>query len=567
MEARPLATTRPTFDLPVTDAATPHPFSPPGRDAALRRMRSEGVDVLVVGGGITGCGIARDAASRGWSVALVDKEDFAFGTSSRSSKIVHGGVRYLEYGHFLLVRESARERAVLRSIAPHLVHRLDFLYPVFGPDSLLKIRAGLAVFDWLAGAPAEDKHVNLEPHEVRERLPGLREPLRGAVRYPEYITDDARLTHQNAISAAQLGAWVANYAACEHFLLDDAGSVIGARVKDRRSGDAFDVAAGCVVNACGPWAEQVLEDAGMPVEKPLQPSKGIHLLLSADRLPIEGATFLKSRSGRRGLAMRRLDYVYVGTSDTEYDGPLDTPRATRAEVAELLAMVQDCFPDRGLRIEDVLATWAGIRPLIEEEGKTTRDTSREDEVWSGPDGLINIAGGKLTTYRRMAERAIDEIRDVLGPSPRNENRTATLALPGSPAGDVASFESGAEERLRAAGLNDATVTRICWLYGRQIDDLLALAADDSGWLEPLGPGVPAVRGEVKLAVEREMASTLVDFMDRRSALLLFSPDFGLAGAREAAAIMGLLLGWDEERRSAEVARYQAYADEHRVPRE
>ncbi len=528
-------------------------------------MRSQGVDVLVVGGGITGCGIARDAALRGWSVALIDKEDFAFGTSSRSSKIVHGGVRYLEYGHFLLVRESARERTVLNSIAPHLVHRLDFLYPVFAPDSLLKIKAGLSVFDWLAGASNENKHVNLEPHEVRARLPGLREPLRGAVQYPEYITDDARLTLENAISAAEHGALLANHAAFDRFLMNDTGGVRGARVEDRLTGDAFDVEARCVVNAGGPWAEKLLRNADMPVETPLRPSKGIHLLLSAERLPIEGAAFLKSTSGRRGLVMRRLDYVYVGTSDTKYDGPLDTPRATREEVLELLEMVQDCFPDAALRIEHVLATWAGIRPLIEEDDKTTRDTSREDEVWSGPEGLITIAGGKLTTYRRMAERVIDELREVLGPPPRDEVRTATVPLPGAPAGDFVDFESHTAELLRAAGLTEKTAQRLRWLYGRQLHHLLTLAETDPAWLEPLGPGVPAVRGEVKLAVEREMALNLIDFMDRRSALLLFSPDFGLAGAGEAADIMGSLLGWDENRRNAEVERYHVYADEHRVP--
>jgi glycerol-3-phosphate dehydrogenase len=206
-------------------------------------MHAERVDLLVVGGGITGCGIARDAALRGWSVALIDKEDFAFGTSSRSSKILHGGVRYLEYGHFLLVRESARERTVLKAIAPHLVHRVDFLFPVFEPDSLLKIKAGLSVFDWLAGTPDEDKHVNLEPQEVRVRLPGLREPLRGAVQYPEYITDDARLTLENAISAAEHGALVANHTALDRFLTEENGRVRGASVEDRLTGNTFDIEA------------------------------------------------------------------------------------------------------------------------------------------------------------------------------------------------------------------------------------------------------------------------------------------------------------------------------------
>jgi len=549
----------------VTEGPAAHPFSPEGRARALETIASRTLDVLVVGGGITGVGIARDAALRGWTVGLVEKEDFAFGTSSRSSKIVHGGVRYLEYGHFLLVRESARERSVVQSIAPHLVHRLDFLYPVFAPDSLMKIRAGLSVFDWLAGSDDDDKHDTLEPEEVRARLPGLRDVLKGAVRYPEYITDDARLTLENGLSAAEHGAFVANHARVVSFLRAEGERVCGARVHDEIAGVELDVRARMVVNACGPWAQAVLEDAGLPVEKPLRPSKGIHILIDAERLPIQGATFLKSSSGRRGLAMRRLDTVYVGTSDGEYDGPLDAPRATRAEVLDLLAMVQDCFPDADLGIEDVLVTWAGVRPLIAEEGKSTRDTSREDEVWRAPPGLVTIAGGKLTTYRRMAARVIEVLEADLGAPPKDEDRTADVPLPGAPAGDMVAFETEHAHRLARAGVEERAVPRLLWLYGRQLDDLLELGERDPTWLAPLGPGVPAVRGEALLAVEQEMAGTLIDFMDRRSALLLFSPECGLAGAEEAARIMGERLGWDEARIEEEVRAYRAYAAEHRVP--
>jgi len=528
-------------------------------------MATEHVDVLVIGGGITGVGIARDAALRGWSVALVEREDFAFGTSSRSSKIVHGGVRYLEYGHFLLVRESARERRVLQKIAPHLVHRLDFLYPVFAPDSLIKIRAGLSVFDWLADTEDPDRHLQLDPEAVRDRLPGLREPLRGAIQYVEYITDDARLTLENALSAATHGARVANYAVAEELFVGGDGNVRGARVRDTTDGEVYEVAANAVVNAGGPWAQKILDDSDLPVEKPLRPSKGIHILFDAERLPIEGASFLKSSTGRRGLAMRRLDYVYVGTSDAEYDGPLDTPRATRAEVLDLLAMVQDCFPEAGLTVDDVLATWAGIRPLIAEEGKSTRDTSREDEVWLGPPGLITIAGGKLTTYRRMAGRVVDELRHLLGEPPVEEDRTADVPLPGVPDGDVAEFVASRLEKLAEAGVPEPATRRLGWLYGAQLDDLLALSEEDPSWLAPLAAGVPCLRGEVRLGVEREMAHTLIDFMDRRAALLLFAPDSALAGARGAAEIMAELLGWDAPRIESEVDGYTKYVAEHRVP--
>ncbi|MEQ1857082.1 MAG: glycerol-3-phosphate dehydrogenase/oxidase [Longimicrobiales bacterium] len=530
-------------------------------------MATKPLDVLVIGGGITGTGIARDASLRGWRVAVVEKEDFGFGTSSRSSKIVHGGVRYLEYGHFLLVRESARERRIVQAIAPHLVHRLDFLYPVFEPDSLMKIRAGLAVFDWLASAEGGEKHTTLEPDQVREYVPGLRDPLRGAVLYPEYITDDARLTLENALSAAEQGALVANRARAESLFVDGSGRVHGARVRDVLDGTAYEVQARAVVNAGGPWAQVVLEESRLPVPKQLRPSKGIHILLSADRLPIRGATFLKASNGRRGLAMRRLDYVYVGTSDEEFTGSLDAPRATRAEVLDVLAMAQDSFPEAQLTVDDVLATWAGIRPLIAEEGKSTRDTSREDEVWRSSPGLVTIAGGKLTTYRRMAGRVVDALREELGPPPNDVERTADVPLPGAPSEDAAVFASERAQRLRGAGVPQATVDRLCWLYGRQLDALLALGAADPAWLAPLGPGVPAVRGEAKLAVDTEMANTLIDFMDRRAALLLFSPDFGLVAAPEAAAVMGKLLGWSEEREARELASYQQLAAEHRVPAE
>ena len=326
----------------------PHPFSFEGRARSLGEMGRSQLDVLVVGGGITGAGIARDAALRGWTVALVEQEDFGFGTSSRSSKIIHGGVRYLEYGQFLLVRESARERKVLRRIAPHLVHPLGFVYPVFGEDRFWLVRAGLALFDRMASANAAERHRNLGPAQVRERLPGLRDPLKGGVIYREYITDDARFTMENALSAALHGALVANHAPAS--LIATGGRVVGAEVVDSLTGRTHTVHARVVVNATGAWAEQTLATGGVGSPKPLVPSKGIHLLIDAAALPIQGACFLKASNGRRGLAMRRLNHVYVGTSDEEYRGPLASPRATRAEVEKLLAMVQNCFPSAGLRI-------------------------------------------------------------------------------------------------------------------------------------------------------------------------------------------------------------------------
>ena len=545
----------------------PSPFGDSrGRQEALAGLGNRHLDLLIIGGGITGCGIARDAALRGWTVGLVEKEDFGFGTSSRSSKIIHGGVRYLEYGHFLLVRESARERKVLRKIAPHLVHPLDFMYPVFDGESVMKIRAGLTVFDFLASNEKDARHANLSPEEVREQLPGLRERLKGGIRYLEYITDDARLTLENAQSAAEHGALVVNHARAGRLTLED-GRVTGCQVTDTLDGAVVNVTARVTVNATGVWCDEVLSEESIETEHPLIPSKGIHILLRAERLPMTGATFLRATDGKRGLAMRRLNYVYVGTTDTEYDGPLDRPRATRADVDEVLEMVQDCFPDQNFTHDDVLATWACVRPLIREEGKSTRDTSREDAVWHSPPGLISITGGKLTTYRTMAHRILSIADRELGPAPGLPERTAVVPLPGADVGPqgMEAFRADRGRSLLEMGVPPDTVDRLCWLYGKQLDYFIALAVDDASWLEPLHPDVPAIRAEVQNAVTHEMARTLTDFMDRRAALLLFSDNFGLAAAEAAADIMAEELEWSTDRRTQELQDYHALASEHGLP--
>ena len=262
--------------------------------------------------------------------------------------------------------------------------------------------------------------------------------------------------------------------------------------------------------------------------------------------------------------MRRLKFVYVGTTDDEYTGSLDRPQATRDDVDEVLEMTRDCFPDQNLGYEDVLATWAGVRPLIREEGKSTRDTSREDAVWHSPPGLITVAGGKLTTYRQMARRVLEIADADLGPAPGHPDRTASVPLPGGVMGSagIQEYRERRAKDLLELGVPLATVERLCWLYGRQLDYLIALGAEDASWIELLHPDVPALRAEVYHAVDQEMALTLTDFMDRRAALLLFSENFGLAGAEAAADIMADLLAWDGERRSHELADYRLLASEH-----
>ena len=552
------------------------------------------VDLLVIGGGITGAGVARDAALRGMSVALVEKEDFGSGTSSRSSKIVHGGVRYLEYLQFGMVRESARERRILCRIAPHLVHPLSFLYPVFDGESLLKIRAGLRLFDAFAGNAPDERSRRLSPAQTREWLPGLRDRLKGAVLYPEYITDDARLTLANIASAAEHGALVANHTRALS-LMKEGGRVVGARVlagveAGVRSGahpgtaasnlQPFEIRARVTLNATGPWVPELFAASGVEAPRRIIPSKGIHILIERNRLPLRAATFLRSSTGRRGLAMPRGPWVYVGTSDDVYHEDLDRPRARRDEIGELLEMLRDCFPEAALTPSDVKASWAGIRPLIYEEGKSTRDMSRHDEVWISPPGLVTVAGGKLTTYRAMGRRILEQVARAAagaaaagsgssaggaaatGAATAATDATERILLPGAPGEPIQLFRARIGEALRRAGVPEATRERMSFLYGTEAEQLLAWGREDPAWLLPLGEGVPAVRGEVRLGVEEGMALTLADMLDRRMALLLFAPDGGRAGASEAARIMGERLGWDDARRAGEVASYARLIAEH-----
>lgn len=538
-------------------------FGPGARRAALTTMAGEELDLLVVGGGITGCGLARDAALRGLKVGLIEREDFAAGTSSRSSKIIHGGIRYLRYGWIGTVRESARERAVLRRIAPHLVHPMPFVYPLYRGQSKLIFRAGFVLFDFLAGVSGGDRHRFLTEEGVRERVPGLRPELKGGVVYGEYITDDGRLTLENARSAADHGAHVATHAAATGFLRGPDERVIGARVLDGLSGEQIEVRARVVVNATGPWAERLLQQSGFESDKTVLPSKGIHLLFRAERLPVASATHLKAPWGREGLAMRRGDYVYVGTSDVEYAGSLEEPVADADAIADVLRLARGCFPELDLGPSDVLATWAGVRPLVANPGKSPRDTPRKDEIWRTRPGLLTVAGGKLTTYRRMGQRVLDRVAEDLGRSLPGAERTAEVPLPGG--GMNGGIEAHREESRRALldrGVEAAAADRISWLYGTQTRTLLAYVDEDPRWARPLAPGVPALAAEVRHAVEEEMAMTLEDILDRRLALLIFSEDRGLAAAPEVSVIAAGMLGWDDDVRLRELSEYRRIATRH-----
>ncbi|HMV70167.1 MAG TPA: glycerol-3-phosphate dehydrogenase, partial [Myxococcota bacterium] len=528
-------------------------------------------DLLVVGGGITGTGIARDAAMRGLRVVLVEAVDFAYGTSSRSSKLVHGGLRYLEQRELGLVFEAVSERRILMDIAPHLVHPLGFLFPVFkdSRQPLWMINAGLWLYDGLSLFRSPRIHQRYNARQASEVEPLLRtDGLQGAPLYYDCATDDARLTLENALDAARLGAVVVNRARVVGFLKDEAGRVRGAVVEDVDSGELKQVHAATVVNATGPWTDRVVALSAPPTHALLRPTKGIHIVVPHARLPVRYAVVvMHPGDGRVLFAIPWGDQTYVGTTDTDFEGDPADVAATAEDVDYLIAAVNAYFPTSGVTRDDVQATWAGLRPLIappSDEALAESSVSREHAIIVGQDGLITIAGGKLTTYRRMAAEVVDTAVKLLRLTNRLQTRlqnadTDSEPLPGAVGWPEDDDPSRLISQVKAVGgerMADDTARHLVSLYGTRALDLAKLARDDDALAERLAPGRPEIMAQVDHAVREELAGDVADVMVRRTQVFYRSPDQGLGATDRVAARMAALLGWSE-------ARAQASADAYR----
>lgn len=545
----------------MATAAIPHPHAQ--REAALQALSTRTFDLLVIGGGITGCGIARDAALRGLSVALVEKEDFASGTSSKSSKLIHGGLRYLEHAQFKLVFEGTNERALLMRLARHLVKPLPFLVPAYRANrhGLLKLDVGLWIYDALCGFNAPKLHKTYRAPKLIEVEPGLRtEHLKGGIIYYDCLTDDARLTLENALDARALGAVVLNYVRVQRLVLDG-DRVKGAELQDLDPGapraPTLEVRARVVVNATGPWSDQVRSLVGdAPI---LKPTKGVHLVLDARRLPLRHAIVMLARRDHRvmfGIPWGKR--TVLGTTDTFYDGPLDRVVATRDDAEYLLETANHYFPSAGLTRADILSSWAGLRPLVapDSAGIDASEVSREHHLLERP-GFITIAGGKLTTYRRIAAEVVDRAVRQLG---RTEPcTTAERALPG---GDgIASDEelSALVEVLQRKGLTAPIARHLADTYGVRATAIAGRLTSWPGGAAPLDPELPYLAGEVDEAIEQELARSLTDVLARRVPLLLKGRDRGLGAAEAVADRMAQRLGWDRARVDEELSRYREAA--------
>ena len=555
-----------------------------GRRAAIAEALARPCfDVLVIGGGINGAGIARDAAMRGLSVALVEQGDFASGTSSKSSKLVHGGLRYLENYEFALVLEASRERDHLRRhLAPHLVQPMPFVFPVFRGDPVgrLRLSAGLWVYDGLSAFRNIARHRSWGHRTTLRYEPALRtDGLRGAMHYYDCWTDDARLTLETIEAAVAEGAIACNHLGVAAFLRKQ-GRLTGALVRDRFCGDTFTIAARQIVNATGPWLDRVraLDDPdGKPV---LRLTKGVHVIVPRERVANRNAIVLRApRDGRVMFAIPWEDQTLVGTTDTDYDARPEDVAADADDVRYLLEAVNAYFPAARLEEADVIGAYAGLRPLVAPpatESESPSETSREEEIFESASGLLSLGGGKLTTYRRVAEKVVDRVVErlrVLEPERRfAECRTGEVPLPGARVDDPdrGGFR-GFAKRVRAttpASVDDGLVRHLLTRYGTAVVQLLGRIAAEPAACEPVVSGLPYRRIEVSRAAESEMAETLDDVLRRRVPISFRHPDGGTAAAGTVGALVGRALGWTAEETARAVERYcTGVAEEHRRRRE
>jgi len=524
------------------------------RAEQIARLTGETFDVAIIGGGINGAAVARDAAMRGLRVALFDKGDFAGGTSSRSSKLIHGGLRYLAQGRLGLVYEALRERERLRRVtAPHLVRPMRFLMPAYAGMGVGRIAlgAGLSLYDLLARTPSAERHRSLSAAGVSAIEPALRrDRLRGGALYYDAATDDARLTWENALDAFEHGAAIANYVALEAFATER-GRLAAAALREVLSGRTIELRARIFVNAAGPWTDDVRRIDQPGAAASVRLTKGCHLLIARSRIPVREALALSAGGGRILFVMPRDGYLLVGTTDTDFNGDRERVFAEEADVEYLLATLNSFMGEVRLSERDVESSFAGLRALVTNGSAVAPSSiSREEMIHESGSGLLTIAGGKLTTHRAIAQRVVDRIMCQLGRAP-GLCPTLSAPLPGaSPLEEERMGNSAGRQWMDS--LAPAVRERLESLYGTRAAVVAELIQDEVALAEPLSDGCSVIGVEVIFAVRGEMAMTLSDCLLRRIGLAC-SPREATAAAPAAARLMARELGWDAERERMEQA--------------
>ena len=532
----------------------PSTFSILSRNLIIDKLRTQHFDILIIGGGITGAGIALDSASRGLKTALVEKHDFAFGTSSRSTKLIHGGLRYLKQLEFGLVKEVGSERAVVHRLAPHLVIPEKMLLPLYEKKGLgyWLTSIGLKIYDFLAGVKPQDQRKMLVRSQTLKHEPLLKsDDVKGGAIYAEYRTDDARLTVEIAKTAHLHGAELLNYTEVTGFLYEK-NIITGVTVLDRISNQSYEIKATCVVSAAGPWVDDLRIINKSQTGKRLHLTKGVHIVIPHEKFPVSQAIYFDVEDGRMIFAIPRGRITYVGTTDTNYKANKDNVVTSREDASYLIRGVNGTFSGVSLNISDIESSWAGLRPLIHEEGKSASELSRKDEIFESPTGLISIAGGKLTGYRKMAERVVNlVIKKHFGDRDLKRCFTQQIFLTPNHIQKYSKVEEYihiVEANLKPYPLSGYTAKYLVESYGRQADEILKQFGKPAYEVAEL----ELLKAEAWFSVTHEMTTGLEDFFVRRTGLLYFDIAKVIRHKRAVAEYFHTLLKWSSTKTEKEI---------------
>jgi glycerol-3-phosphate dehydrogenase len=504
-------------------------FSNINRNEMIDSLKNKEFDVLVIGGGITGAGITLDASTRGMKTALVEMQDFAAGTSSRSTKLIHGGLRYLKQFEVKMVAEVGKERAIVYENGPHVTKPVWMLLPIYsgGTFGRLSTSIGLRLYDFLAGVKSIERRTMLTKEQTLEKAPFLKkEGLMGSGYYVEYRTDDARLTIEIIKEAYRFGATPINYTKVVNFVYKNQ-MVVGVVVEDQLTGEKYQICAKNIINAAGPWVEEVRELDHSKNGKTLQLTKGVHLVIDQSRFPLKQSIYFDTPDGRMVFAIPREDKTYVGTTDTFYNQDKLQPFITNNDREYLIKAIQYMFPEVAINEDDIESSWAGVRPLIYEEGKDASEISRKDEIWESKTGLLTIAGGKLTGYRKMAEATVDRLSVSLEKEQSTSYQkcvTKKLPISGGHVGGSHNYPAFTIEKTAKGiekGLTSLDSEQLALMYGSNVDEVYDLLLENKS--DALKYGIPTqLFAKLIYSIQCEMVATPIDFFTRRIGAVLFN---------------------------------------------
>ncbi|MEC2056323.1 FAD-dependent oxidoreductase [Peribacillus psychrosaccharolyticus] len=538
-------------------------FSNKNRSELITSLKKDKLDLLVIGGGITGAGITLDATVRGMKTAVVEMQDFAAGTSSRSTKLVHGGLRYLKQFEIKMVAEVGKEREIVYENGPHVTTPQWMLLPFHkgGTFGSFSTNIGLRVYDFLAGVKKSERRKMLSQQETLTKEPLVKnEGLQGGGYYVEYRTDDARLTIEVMKTAVELGAKALNYSKVENLLYEN-GKVVGVLINDQLTGEKHEIYADKIVNATGPWVDKIREIDNSKKGKALQLTKGVHLVIDQSRFPLKQAVYFDTPDGRMVFAIPREEKVYVGTTDTFFDEDAVSPNITSSDREYVLKSINYMFPTVKVTESDIESSWAGVRPLILEDGKDPSEISRKDEIWESESGLITIAGGKLTGYRKMAETIVDLVAKKFEQEKNikyTNCQTKHLPISGGNVGGSKQFESYVQKQIekgQSLSLTQKEAEQLATRYGSNVptifDNLDTIRKNAEQY------GLPIVlMAKLQYALDHEMTATPVDFLYRRTGALLFDIDTVRSYKDKVIDFMQAYFNWSDETKQKMISQLE-----------